>query len=313
MKLEGITTFVTVAESGSLSEAARRLRVSRSVVSERLVELERSLGASLLQRSTRKVSLTEDGEAFLVRAARIVRDVQEAEADLAERRGQLSGPLRISAPVTFGRLHLGPALYIFLARHPDIQLTLDLNDRRIDASSDGFDAVVRHGPLTDAYLVAWQLATSRRVLVASPDYLRAHGAPGSPAELEGHRGIFYSHRGGADWRFVQNGETRIVRGQPAMVLNNGDMMRDAAIAGLGIALLPLFIVSAALAAGTLAIIDAGVEAEQEYIYIAHPDGRHPSAKLRALAAWLREAFGNPPYWDLGGAPSAAAGAPAAAE
>jgi DNA-binding transcriptional LysR family regulator len=297
MKLEGIATFVTVAESGSLSEAARRLRVSRSVVSERLVELERSLGASLLQRSTRKLSLTEDGAAFLVRAVRIVRDVQEAAADLAERRGQLSGPLRISAPVTFGRMHLGPALYPFLAKHPDIQLTLDLDDRRVDATSDGFDAIVRHGPIADTYLVAWQLATSRRVLVAAPAYLERHGLPRSPEELEDHRGIFYMHRGGADWRFAQPGGTRIVRARPAMVLNNGDMMRDAALAGLGIALLPMFIVSGALSAGTLRVIDVGVEAEQEYIYMAHADGQHPSAKLRALGAWLREAFGDPPYWE----------------
>ncbi|MFS2020768.1 LysR family transcriptional regulator [Massilia sp. CT11-108] len=297
MKLEGIATFVTVAESGSLSEAARRLRVSRSVVSERLVELERSLGASLLQRSTRKLSLTEDGAAFLARAARIVRDVQEAAADLAERRGQLSGPLRISAPVTFGRMHLGPALYPFLAQHPDIQLTLELDDRRVDATSDGFDAVVRHGPIADNYLVAWRLATSRRVLVAAPAYLERHGAPRSPEELEDHRGIFYMHRGGADWRFAQRGDARIVRGRPGMVLNNGDMMRDAALAGLGIALLPIFIVSGALRAGTLCVIDVGVEAEQEYIYMAHADGQHPSAKLRALGAWLREAFGDPPYWE----------------
>lgn len=297
MKLEGLATFVTVAESGSLSEAARRLRVSRSVVSERLVELERSLGASLLQRSTRKVSLTEDGAAFLARAARIVRDVQEAAADLAERRGQLSGPLRISAPVTFGRMHLGPALYPFLAQYPDIQLTLELNDRRVDAASDGFDAVIRHGPIADTYLVAWQLATSRRVLVAAPGYLDRHGAPRSPEELEGHRGIFYMHRGGADWRFAQQGGARIVRGRPGMVLNNGDMMRDAAVAGLGVALLPIFIVGDALRAGTLRVIDVGIEAEQEYIYIAHADGQNPSAKLRALAAWLREAFGDPPYWE----------------
>jgi DNA-binding transcriptional LysR family regulator len=297
MKLEGIATFVTVAESGSLSEAARRLRVSRSVVSERLVELERSLGANLLQRSTRKLSLTEDGAAFLTRAARIVRDVQEAAADLAERRGQLSGPLRIAAPVTFGRMHLGPALYPFLAKHPDIQLTLELDDRRVDATSDGFDAVIRHGPIADTYLVAWQLAASRRVLVAAPAYLDRHGAPRSPEELEGHRGIFYMHRGGADWRFAQRGETRIVRGRPGMVLNNGDMMRDAAIAGLGIALLPIFIVGGAIKAGTLRVIDVGIEAEQEYIYIAHADGQHPSAKLRALGTWLREAFGDPPYWE----------------
>jgi DNA-binding transcriptional LysR family regulator len=311
MKLEGIATFVTVAESGSLSEAARRLRVSRSVVSERMVELERSLGASLLQRSTRKVSLTEDGSAFLARAARIVRDVQDAAADLAERRGQLSGPLRISAPVTFGRMHLGPALYPFLARHPEIQLTLDLNDRKVDAAAGGFDAVIRHGPLVDAYLVAWQLAASRRVLVAAPAYLAAHGVPRSLEALEGHRGIFYMPRGRADWRFTRAGETRIVHGRPGMVLNNGDMMRDAAVAGLGIALLPLFIVSRALADGTLAAIDVGVEAEQECIYIAHPDGQHPSAKLRALADWLRAAFGSPPYWDAECARVLAAARPAA--
>lgn len=301
MKLDGIATFVIVAETGSLSEAARRLRVSRSVVSERLSELERALGATLLQRSTRKVSVTEDGLAFLTRAARIVREVDEAAADLAQRRSELSGPLRISAPVTFGRMHLGPALYPFLVRHPAIQLTLDLNDRRVDATSDGFDAVIRHGPIVEGYLVAWPLAASRRVLVAAPAYLEQHGAPRSLAELAGHRGIFYTNRGGADWRFTEGGQARVVQGRPGMVLNNGDMMRDAAIAGLGITLLPTFIAGAACASGLLRVIDVGVEAEQEFIYIAHADGRHPSAKLRALAAWLREAFGSPPYWDAGGA------------
>src|SRR3954447_1790252 len=201
MKLDGIATFVAVAEAGSISEAARRLRLSKSVVSERLAELERSVGASLLHRTTRKLSLTEDGAAFLERAARIVREVEEAAADLAERRGTLSGPLRISAPVTFGRMHLGPALYPFLIRHPRVELTLDLDDRRVDAAADGFDAVVRHGPITDSRLVAWRLAPSRRLLVASPAYLERHGAPRSLAELEGHRGLFYTNRGVADWRF----------------------------------------------------------------------------------------------------------------
>lgn len=274
------------------------MRVSRSVVSDRLVELERSLGVRLLQRSTRKVSVTEDGAAFLERAVRIVREVEEAASDLAERHGSLSGPLRISAPVTFGRMHLGPALFAFLARHPGIQLTLDLNDRRVDASSDGFDAVIRHGPMSDAYLVAWPLAASRRVLVAAPGYLERHGTPASLAELEGHRGIFYTNRGSDDWRFQQQGQTRIVQGKPAVVLNNGDMMRDAAVAGLGITLLPLFIVGQQLREGTLRVIDVGMEAVEEHIYIAHPDGRNPSAKLRMLAAWLKEAFGSPPYWDI---------------
>lgn len=297
MKLDGITSFVAVAESGSISEAARRLRLSKSVVSERLAELERSLGASLLHRTTRKLTLTEDGTAFLERASRIVQEIGEATADMAERRGTISGPLRISAPVTFGRMHLGPALYPFLAQHPDLQLTLDLDDRRVDAAADGYDAVVRNGAIADSRLMAWRLAPSRRVLVASPAYLRDNGKPASIEELEQHRGIFYTNRGVADWRFPSVGGTVIVRGKMGLGLNNGDMLRDAAIAGIGIALIPMFIVGAAVAAGELETIEIGVQPELEYIHIAHPEGRRPSVKLRALADHLRAAFGSPPYWD----------------
>ena len=211
MKLDGIATFVVVAEAGSISEAARRLHLSKSVVSERLTELERSLGAHLLHRTTRKLSLTEDGAAFHERAARIVREAENAAADLAERRGTLAGPLRISAPVTFGRMHLGPALYPFLSRHPRIELTLDLDDRRVDAAADGYDAVIRHGPIVDSRLMAWRLAPSRRVLVAAPDYLARHGVPRSVTELGGHRGIFYTNRGVADWRFPGHEDAVIVR------------------------------------------------------------------------------------------------------
>jgi DNA-binding transcriptional LysR family regulator len=297
MKLEGISSFVTVAESGSISEAARRLRLSKSVVSERLAELERSLGAGLLHRTTRKLTLTEDGIAFLERANRIVQEIEDATSDMAERRGTISGPLRISAPVTFGRMHLGPALYPFLAEHPNLQLTLDLDDRRVDAAADGYDAVVRNGPIADSRLMAWRLAPSRRVLVASPAYLRENGKPASIEELEQHRGIFYTNRGVADWRFPSIGGTVIVRGKMGLGLNNGDMLRDAAIAGLGIALIPMFIVGAEVAAGELETVDIGVQPELEYIHIAHPDGRRPSVKLRALADHLRGTFGSPPYWD----------------
>ncbi len=297
MKLDGIASFVAVAESGSISEAARRLRLSKSVVSERLAELERSLGAGLLHRTTRKLTLTEDGTAFLERAHRIVLEIEAATSDMAERRGTISGPLRISAPVTFGRMHLGPALYPFLADHPDLQLTLDLDDRRVDAAADGYDAVVRNGPIADSRLMAWRLAPSRRVLVASPAYLRDNGKPASIEELEQHRGIFYTNRGAADWRFPSIGGTVVVRGKMGLGLNNGDMLRDAAIAGLGIALIPMFIVGAEVAAGKLETIDIGVQPELEFIHIAHPDGRRPSVKLRAVADHLRAAFGSPPYWD----------------
>lgn len=297
LKLDGIASFVAIAESGSISEAARRLHLSKSVVSERLAELERMLGTRLLHRTTRKLSLTEDGTAFLDRAGRILRELEDATADMAERRGTLSGPLRISAPVTFGRMHLGPALYPFLAKHPKLELTLDLDDRRVDAAADGYDAVVRHGALEDSRLVAWQLAPSRRLLVASPGYLAQQGTPGTLDELRNHRGIFYINRGVADWRFLGQEGALAVRATVALRVNNGDMMRDAAAAGLGIALLPTFITGAAIRSGALRVIDVGLQAAAESVYVAHPEGRRTSAKLRALAACLREAFGDPPYWD----------------
>ncbi|MCU4179452.1 LysR family transcriptional regulator [Bosea sp. BH3] len=297
LKLDGIATFVAIAEAGSLSEAARRLRLSKSVVSDRLIELERSLGATLVHRSARRLTLTEDGMAFLERATRITREVTEAAADMAERRGALAGPLVISAPVTFGRMHLGPAIYPFLARHPEIALTLDLDDRRVEAGADSYDAVLRHGPIADSRLVAWTLAPSRRVLVASPDYLERHGSPDSLSALDGHSGIFYTNRGSGDWRFHGSEGMVSVRGRPSLRVNNGDMMRDAALAGLGIALLPLFIAGADIGSGRLRIVDIGVQPEPEFIYLAHPEGRRPSAKLRAFADCLRQAFGQPPHWE----------------
>lgn len=300
IRVEGITAFVAVVESGSVSEAARRLRLSKSVVSERLAELERSLGGVLLHRTTRKLTLTEDGAAFRLRATRIVQEIEEATAEMAVRRGTLSGPLRIAAPVTFGRMHLGPALYPFLAEHPEIQLVLDIDDRRVDVSSEGFDAVVRHGPIVDSRLVVWKLSRSRRILVASPAYLDCHGAPKTLADLAGHKGIFYTNRGVADWRFQTPDGAIVVRASQAVGMNNGDMIRDAAIAGLGIALLPAFIAGPAIGEGKLVAIDVGYKPEAEFIYMAHPEGRNPSAKLRAVAEHLRKTFGDPPYWDPAG-------------
>jgi len=297
LRIEGIAAFVAVAEAGSISEAARRLRLSKSVVSERLAEMEKTLGATLLHRTTRKLTLTEDGVAFLERASRIVHEVREAAADLAKRRGTLAGPLRIAAPVTFGRMHLGPALYPFLADHPDIELTLDLDDRRVDASSDGYDAIVRHGLIADSRLVAWKLAPSRRLLVASPDYLTRNGTPASLADLGDHRGIFYTNRGVADWRFQGQDGAVVIRGKLALGINNGDVCRDAAIAGLGIALLPAFVAGPAVNSGLLVEIDVGSRPEAEFIFMAHPEGRNPSAKLRAIADHLKKTFGDPPYWD----------------
>ena len=297
LKLEGIASFVAVAEAGSISEAARRLHQSKSVVSERLADLESSLGARLLHRTTRKISLTEDGAAFLERASRILREMEEATAEIQERRGTLSGPLRISAPVTFGRRHLGPALYPFLRANPAIELTLDMDDRRVDAAAAGYDAVIRNGVIEDSRLVAWTLAPSRRVLVASPAYLEKHGTPKDLDELRAHRGIYYVNRGVADWQFVGVSGAQSVRAKVALRTNNGDMMLDATRGGVGISLLPSFIAGEAIARGELAVIDVGATTAQEFLYVAHPEGRNASVKLRAMTEALRAAIGSPPYWD----------------
>jgi DNA-binding transcriptional LysR family regulator len=299
MKLDEIGAFVAVAETGSISAGARRLRLSKSVVSERLALLERALGATLMHRTTRKLSLTEDGAAFFERAQRILRDIEAAAADLAERRGTLSGPLRLSAPVTFGRLHLGPALYGFLAQHPRIDLSLELDDRLVEAAAEGFDAVIRHGRIAESRLVAWHLAPSRRVLMAAPAYLARRGVPRSIEALQAHRGIFYTNRGITDWRFQGPDGVVNARAEPALQTNNGDVMRDAALAGLGIALLPMWIAGPDVAAGRLVVLEIGVAAEAEALYVAHPEGRRPSAKLRAMVESLRASFGDPPYWEPG--------------
>lgn len=297
LRIEGIEAFVATVEHGSISAAARQLRLSSSVVSERLAELERSLGARLLHRSTRRLALTEDGSTFLPRAARVLRDIAAAAADIAERRGTLSGALRIAAPVTFGRLHLGPALYPFLSAHPDIQLTLDLDDRAIDIASSGHDAIIRHGPIEDTRLVIWKLAESRRMLTASAAYLAAHGMPRSLDDLAAHRGIYYTNRGAGDWRFETPSGPVSVRARLTLGVNNGDMMRDAAIAGLGLAMLPGFIAGPAVKAGELVAVPLDAAPTRDFLFVAQAQGREPSVKLRQLIAHLRNCFGDPPYWD----------------
>jgi len=296
LKVDSLLVFATTVEVGSISEAARRLQISKSVASERLAELEKHIGATLMRRSTRKLALTDDGLVFLDHARRILRDVSDATSTFSERRGELAGPLRIAAPVSFGTLHLAPALNAFLKLHPRIELSFDLDDRVVDTAG-GYDAIVRHGPLPDNGMIVKRFVSSRRRLVASPDYLKRNGTPQSIKDLEQHRGIIYSYRGASDWRFRHGGRWRVVRPGSFLRLNNGILMRDAAQEGLGIALLPRFITYDLLAAKKLRIIDVGMEAESATIFIAYPNDRRVTAKVLALTAHLRTAFGKPPYWE----------------
>jgi DNA-binding transcriptional LysR family regulator len=296
-KLEFLAAFVAIAETGSMTGAAARLSISKSVVSERLLELERTLGARLVERTTRRLALTEEGNVFYERARGILRDVEGAATELAQLRGKLTGPLRISAPVSFGTLHLGRALFGFLAQHPEIELTLELDDRFVNMAEEGYDAVIRHGPVDDRRVIAKRLALSRRLLVASPDYLKRAGKPTSLPDLELHRGIVYSARGAGDWRFRSGRKFVTVRPAVALRVNNGLLMRDAAIAGLGIAFLPTFLLDVPVRERTLRVLDVGAEGEGATVHIAYPEHLRASGKIRALTAWLKEAFGEPAYWD----------------
>ena len=296
IRIEGLASFTAVADAGSISAAAKRLGLSKSVVSERLADLEREVGARLVQRTTRKLSLTEDGEAFLARARRILGEVEDGLDEMSERRGELTGPLRLSGPVSFGTLHLGPALYPFLRQHPGISLSLDLDDRFVDVAADGYDAVIRHGPVGDGRLVARRLAPSRRLLVASPGYLAEHGVPRCLEDLQAHKAILFSHRE-TDWRFMAKDGSRVVRPAANLRVNNGLILRDAAVAGLGVALVAAFLVYKELTAGTLQVLDVGLDPEGAEVLIAYPKERTASAKVQALTEHLREAFGDPPYWE----------------
>jgi DNA-binding transcriptional LysR family regulator len=199
--------------------------------------------------------------------------------------------------VSFGTLHLGQALFGFLARYPGIELTLELDDRFVDIQGEGYDAIVRHGPVDDDRIIVKRLSASRRVLVASADYLKRFGNPTSLQDLGQHRGIMYGNRGAADWRFRLGRKWVIARPQVALRVNNGLLMRDAAVAGLGIALLATFLLENPLKKRTLKVLDIGAEAEGATIYIAYPEHLRSSGKIRALTVWLRQSIGDPAYWD----------------
>jgi DNA-binding transcriptional LysR family regulator len=298
MKLDGLAAFVATVDETSISAASRRLGLAKSVVSERLAELERTLGVTLLQRSTRRLTLTSAGESLLPRARRILRELEEAAAEVDASSGKLAGPLRISAPVGFGVLHLGPAIARFLHDHPDIEMALELDDGFVDAATGGFDAVLRHGAIGDGRLIARRLATSRRLLVASPAYLAAHGTPASLTDLERHRGVLYANRA-SDWRFAAGSAWSVVRPKTALRVNNGLVMRDAALAGLGLALLPTFFVHAEIRSGALVEVDIGWPAEGAELFLTYPRDHGAAPKIRALGDSLRRSFGDPPYWEVG--------------
>jgi DNA-binding transcriptional LysR family regulator len=297
-----LRAFVAVAEARSFSSAALALRIAKSAVSRQVSDLESALGARLIHRTTRSLSLSEAGRAYFERAARILADLDDANRAVGELQAAPRGRLRISAPMSFGFLHLMPALSDFMARYPEVVVDLAMNDRFVDLVNEGFDVAIRIATLPDSSLIARQLAPARRVICASPNYLSTHGAPRSPNDLKTHACLFNSNLPSArEWRFVSPDDVPVpVTVNGRLSVDNGDALRVAALRGLGLANLPTFIVGADLQSGALATVLDSFVAQDLSISAVYPHSRHLSPTVRALIDFIVDRFGPEPYWDLVG-------------
>lgn len=292
--LVDVLAFVRVVETGSFARAAERMGLSKPVLSRRVARLEERLGARLLTRTARGARPTDIGEAYHARAANILAELETAQEVVAAAVTQIAGPLRITAPLSFGTAHLAPALAEFAAAHPKVELDVELEDRKVDLAAGGYDLAVRIGRLADSALVARRIAPVRKIVVASPAYLAARGRPGRPADLAGHDILVYSRE---NWRFRIDGRWETLRLAPVLRSNNGGMLLAAAEAGLGLCLLPTFIAGPAIAAGKVEPVLAGHPLEEAALHAVMPPGRAATARVRALIDFLVARFGPEPSWD----------------
>jgi DNA-binding transcriptional LysR family regulator len=297
-RLETIATFIKVAELASFTAAAHALNISRTVASDRVMQLEARLGVKLLHRTTRRVTLTEAGIAYLERSRQALATLEEAEAEAAHLTGRPRGVLRVNAPVTFGFRHVAPAVATFLAAHPELGVELTLTDRMVNLLEEQADVVVRIGRLVDSSLVARRLAPCRIVVCAAPAYIAARGMPLHPADLSGHDCLSYAYAAEGDlWRFERDGENEAVRVHGRVWSNNGDALYHAALEGLGILLNPTFIIGDALRDGRLVPVLPGWQVPPLSVNAVYPPNRYLPAKTRAFIDHLAARFGPEPYWD----------------
>ena len=299
-KFEDLRAFVQVVESGNLTRAAKSLQVATSAVSRRIKDLEGRLGTQLLQRTTRQMRLTSSGEVFHARAREILQALEEAEAEAGDSARALSGPLRIAAPLSFGQAHLTGILIDFAREHSGVHLDVDLSDRYVDLVSEGYDLAVRIGRLKDSSLVSRKLAEVRMVAVASPEFWKRHGMPGRPRDLSGLPALRYSASSqvGDKLRCRDAGGDRYeITVDWVMSATNGELLCHAAIAGLGFAIEPSFIVRDAVIRGELvpALLDCHWPTAP--IQMVYPETRHLTARARAFIEFTAARIGSRPAWE----------------
>lgn len=297
-KTQEMASFVAVVDAGSFVAAADALGLSKAAVSRQVGELEQRLGARLLQRTTRRLSLTDDGQLFYTRARELLAAIEEAESEISSRSAEPSGRLRINAPLSFGILHLAPLWGRFADLHPKVALDVDLSDRTVDLVEEGYDLAVRITNLPNSQLVSRQLATSRLRVCASPRYLAEHGTPAHPRELAAHKVIAYSYWSGGDaWHLDGPDGSHDVRIHPHLRTNNGDTCRAAALAHQGIVMQPDFIVGDDLRRGTLVELLPRHRALTLGIHALYPSRKHLPLKTRRMVDFLVEAFATPSWAD----------------
>lgn len=286
-------TFTAVVDAGSFVRAAETLDMSKAAVSRYVAELEARLGVRLLHRTTRKLSLTEEGRAFHARCKAILGELDEAESEITARSAQASGLVKINVPVTFGNLHLAPLWSDFMTQNPRVTLDVTLNDRVVDLVEEGYDMVVRIGTLPSSSLISKKLASTRMVLCASPAYLKEHGQPKHPSDLAGHTVLAYSLLAmGDQWGFDGPDGRQTVAVNPVLRTNSGDTCRAAALKHHGIILQPTFMVGEDLRSGALVELMPQYRSSEYGIYAVYPSRRYMSAKVRLLIEFLAKALGN---------------------
>ena len=296
--LTSMKTFAAVVDSGSFSMAADRLGISRAMASKHISYLEEHLGTRLLQRTTRKLTLTEIGSAYYERCTQILADITEAEEGAAHLTEAPRGTLRMTVPVSFGLLHMGPLISEFLKRYPDVRIDVLLVDRRVDLIDEGLDLAVRIGALAESGLIAKRLGSDRIAITGAPDYLKRHGVPETPADLARHNCLTYSYAtAGDEWRLKdRDGLQHTVKVSGSLRASNGDMAKLAALEGVGLIRQPLFLIGADLRAGRLVEVLADYHSEELGIYAVYPSRKHLSAKVRAFVDFLSDAFALKNEW-----------------
>ncbi len=294
-RLSEMEAFATVVDQGGFTDAARKLGISKSAVSKHVSALETRLGARLLNRTTRRVSPTEIGLAYYDRARRVLNDAGEADALVTAMQTAPTGHLRLSVATDFGVSLLAPILGDFLHAHPAITVSVTLNDRYVELISEGFDLAIRVGELEDSSLRARRIFSTSRRLVASRAYLEAHGRPERIDELNAHKLLHYSSQAAGNvWKLTSpSGEKRQVRAAGWLTVNDGQSLLHAAIAGLGIAYLPDFLLEGALADGLVVPAMPGLPEEPLGIYAIYPPGRYTQPKVRAIIDFLVARFAEP--------------------